>query len=80
VAHTVLGASAVAAVRVVVATLGSSCRLTTVSIPVSHNGNDITLLLVRQGRPLKRMAALAWAATAFHKHGVYLSTHDLEAA
>jgi hypothetical protein len=30
--------------------------------------------------PSKRMEALVWAPAAFRKHGVYLSTHDLEAA
>ena len=30
--------------------------------------------------PSKRMEALVWAPAAFRKHGVFLSTHDLEAA
>ncbi|GAA2654955.1 hypothetical protein [Paractinoplanes durhamensis] len=30
--------------------------------------------------PSKRMEALVWAPAAFRKHGVYLSSHDLEAA
>jgi hypothetical protein len=30
--------------------------------------------------PSKRMEALVWAPAAFRKHGVYLSTRDLEAA
>jgi len=30
--------------------------------------------------PSKRMEALVWAPAAFRKHGVYLSSRDLDAA